>query len=309
MSSEREWLASAGIRPRKRLGQNFLLDPRIPELIATRASWDPSTPLLEIGPGGGALTHALLAHGHPVLCVEKDPALVAVLRRRFAAEIASGWLVVREGDALELDSSVIDDLMRMAASARVTPAPGVEDARTMPVAPAPGVKPWVAGNLPYTITTPLLLWCYRNASRLGGAVVMVQREYGDRLLAEVGTRDYSSMTVWTRAHAVVKSLIRVGRSSFWPRPGVESIVIELRFPDPPPFAGDRALLEKVLRAAFSQRRKMLQNTIATGLNIDKSDAIALLQEAGCDPMARAETLELEQYARLVTVWSDDPRSR
>jgi 16S rRNA (adenine1518-N6/adenine1519-N6)-dimethyltransferase len=179
----------------------------------------------------------------------------------------------------------------------------------MPVTPAPDVKPWVAGNLPYTITTPLLLWCYRNASQLGGAVVMVQREYGDRLLAEVGTRDYSSITVWTRAHAVVKSLLRVGRSSFWPRPGVESMVVELGFPDPPPFAGDRALLEKVLRAAFSQRRKMLQNTLAAGLSIDKSDAIELLQRAGCDPMARAETLELEQYARLVAVWSSFPRPR
>jgi 16S rRNA (adenine1518-N6/adenine1519-N6)-dimethyltransferase len=138
---------------------------------------------------------------------------------------------------------------------------------------------------------------------------MVQREYGDRLLAEVGTRDYSSITVWTRAHAVVKSLLRVGRSSFWPRPGVESMVVELRFPDPPPFAGDRALLERVLRAAFSQRRKMLQNTLAAGLSIDKADAIELLQRAGCDPMARAETLDLEQYARLVAVWSSFPRPR
>jgi len=319
MSSERDWLASAGIRPRKRLGQNFLLDPRIPELIASRASWAPGTPLLEIGPGGGALTHALLAAGHPVLCVEKDSALVAVLRRRFAAEIASGRPLVREGDALELDSSVIDELMSMTTATRVTPAPEVVDARSVPstpapeshtpVTPAPGMKPRVAGNLPYTITTPLLLWCYANARHLGGAVVMVQREYGDRLLAEVGTRDYSSITVWTRAHAVVRSLLRVGRSSFWPRPGVESVVVELRFPDPPPFAGDRATLEKILRAAFSQRRKMLQNTLATGLDIDKSDAIALLQKAGCEPTARAETLDLEQYSRLVRAWANGPASR
>jgi 16S rRNA (adenine1518-N6/adenine1519-N6)-dimethyltransferase len=190
-----------------------------------------------------------------------------------------------------------------------TPAPGVDEAKTVPVTPVPGVKLWVAGNLPYTITTPLLLWCYDHASYMEGAVFMVQREYGDRLLAEVGTREYSSITVWTRAHAVVRSLLRVGRSSFWPRPGVESVVLELRFPDPAPFRGDRGLLEKILRAAFGQRRKMLQNTLAAGLDIDKSEAVELLHAAGCDPSARAETLDLEHFSRLVDVWSQDPRSR
>ncbi|MEZ4652283.1 MAG: rRNA adenine N-6-methyltransferase family protein [Candidatus Eisenbacteria bacterium] len=166
----------------------------------------------------------------------------------------------------------------------------------------PGARPWVAGNLPYPITTPLLVWCYAHAPRLAGAVVMVQREYGDRLLARVDTRAYSSITVWTRAHAEPRSLLRVGRSSFWPRPGVESVVLELRFPDPPPFSGDRAALERILRAAFGQRRKMLQNTLASGLAIDKTEAVDLLREAECDPAARAETLELNDFARLTAAW-------
>lgn len=282
LPAEREWLA--GIRPRKRLGQNFLLDPRIPQEIVRRASWPPGAPVLEIGPGGGALTAELLAAGHRVSAVEIDPALAELLRRRFAAELQSGSFEVTCGDILETG----------------LPSAGPDGGR------------WLAGNLPYGLTTPILLRSMRARAHLAGAVFMVQREYGERVLAAAGEKAYGSLSVWVAAHALTRSLLRVGRSAFWPRPGVESIVIEFLFPDPPPFDGNRPLLERLLRSAFGQRRKTLENALAHGFDLPKTRVRQLCQDAGVDPTVRAETLPLARFAALTAVWEEpavaDPRN-
>ncbi|MEZ4650784.1 MAG: 16S rRNA (adenine(1518)-N(6)/adenine(1519)-N(6))-dimethyltransferase RsmA [Candidatus Eisenbacteria bacterium] len=269
--SERQRLEAHGIRPRKRFGQNFLVDPRIPELTVARASWQPGDLVLEIGPGSGALTSALLSAGHPVRAIEMDRDLVPVLLERFRAERAAGRFGVREGDALELDWT--EDLPE-------------------------GSRPWIAGNLPYSITTPLLLRAFAHRDRFAGAVFMLQREYGDRLLAAPGNKTYSSITVFTKAHAEVRSVLKVGRSSFWPRPGVESMVVELAFPEVAPFPGDRTALERVVRAAFGQRRKTLVNSLTSGLSREKAWVAGVLEGAGIDPEVRAETLGLPEFARI-----------
>jgi 16S rRNA (adenine1518-N6/adenine1519-N6)-dimethyltransferase len=271
MPTERQWLQSRGIRPRKSLGQNFLLDPRIPREILRRASWPQDAAVCEIGAGGGSLTAALLASGRRVLAVEVDPELAELLRERFAPEIAGGRLRVHPGDFLEL-----------------------------PVDPLESAGPplWLAGNLPYGITTPILLRCFGLHAVLCGAVFMVQREYAERMLARPGEDAYASLSVWTAAHARGRLLLRVGRSAFWPRPGVESAVVELLFPDPPPYRGNLPRLQRVLRAAFGQRRKTMENALAHGLGLPKAAARELLVGAGCDPSARAERLSLEDFGRI-----------
>lgn len=270
--TERDWLRLHDIRPRKRLGQNFLLDGRIPELMIERSALRHASDVLEIGPGAGALTRALLNAGHTVRAIEKDEALVALLTMRFGPEIAAAQLTLRAGDILQSE----------------------------PEGQAQGVagRLWIAGNLPYSITTPILEWMLARRDRFHGAVIMVQREYGDRLVAAPGGKTYGSLSVWVQAQAVPKILLRVGRSTFWPRPGVESVVIELLFPEAPPWPGDPRALERVLRAAFGQRRKMLENSLAHGLALAKDDVLGRLLDLGLDPEARAETLTVAQFGLL-----------
>lgn len=280
---EREWLEARGIRPRKHLGQNFLLDPRVPFEIVQRAAWSPPARVIEIGAGGGALTASLLAAGFAVTAVELDPALVELLRGRFAGEIAAGGLRVVPGDFLD---------------------PAVQ--RTLFGAPPEPTEPplWLAGNLPYGVTTPILLCVFGLRNRARGAVFMVQREYGERVLARAGDEAYGSLSVWSAAHAESRLLLRVGRSAFWPRPGVESVVLELRFPEPSPFTGDRVRLERVLRAAFGQRRKTMENALSHGLARPKEETRRWLLETGIDPSARAETVPLEGFAALAARLGD-----
>lgn len=276
MSSERGWLTAHGVRPRRRLGQNFLVDPRVVQETVRRASWPPGASVVEIGPGGGALTAELLAAGFRVTAVELDPGLVTLLHERFAAQIASQRLRVVGDDILEV------------------PLEPLLDAITEP----PTGRPWIAGNLPYGLTTPILLRILAHAGRLDGAVIMVQREYGDRLLAHAGAEAYSSISVRAAAQARSRQLLLVGRSAFWPRPGVESLVVEMIFPRPAPYGGSIPLLERVLRAGFGQRRKTLLNALAHGLGWTKDEARSVIQRAGCDPAARAETLALDRFAAL-----------
>lgn len=281
---ERGWIESAGLRPNRRLGQCFLLDRNVTRQIVGRAAMGVSSPVLEIGGGGGALTTLLLDAGRSVTAVEIDPALCDLLRERFASCVDSGRLRVVEADVLDLSLSELVDELRQRAGGDPAPA-------------------WIAGNLPYGATTPILLRILEagaavRAPGLEGAVIMVQREYGERMTAAPGGRDYSSLTVWTAAHATVRPLLRVGRSAFWPRPGVESIVVELRFPRPAPYAGDRKKLERVLRGAFGQRRKTLENSLASVLVRPKDLVRERILAAGVDPQVRAETLDLGAFAAL-----------
>lgn len=292
-SSERGRLVLHGVRPNRRLGQNFLLDPRIPRETVGRASWPAAAPVLEVGAGGGALTAELLATGHPVTAVEIDGALIAVLRDRFAPQLAAGRLHLVEGNILEV---ALEPLLRALALPQEAPSMVAPD-RTG----AAAGRPWVAGNLPYGVTTPVLLRVLACADRIDGAVIMVQREYGERLLARPGDDAYSSISVRTAAQARVRQLLLVGRSAFWPRPGIESLVVELTFPRPAPYAGPVPALERILRAAFNQRRKTMQNALAHGCGWTKEEARDLLTRAGCDPGARAETLPLERFAALAAL--------
>ena len=274
--SPKKLLAAHGLHPRKRLGQNFLVDPRFARRVAEAV---PSGAfVVEIGAGTGTLTTALAARARKVTTLEIDRGLAAIVRERFA-DVGNVTLV--EDDALSFD---------LAGALRSEAAPRA-----------------VCGNLPYYITTPLIEKIL-DADAWESAVLMVQREYARRLTAAPGTADYASLTVFVSYHCVVEKLFDVGAAGFYPAPTVSSAVVRLT-PRATPTAGveDERVLLKTIRAAFAQRRKTLANCIAaaarskSGNGRDEQirrsvdDAI---HAAHLNPQIRGERLSLDDFKRL-----------
>lgn len=279
---ERDWLRRGEIRPRRGWGQCFLINARIPQRLVAAWSLTPETGVLEIGAGAGALTMPLLARGLSVVAVERDARLCELLRERAAVEAPAGALHIVGGDILGLAPAA-------ALPTRGTPAEG-----------APRPARWVAvGNLPYAITSPILAWAVRYRRWFDWAAVMVQREVAARLLARPGTGDYGSLTVWVSYHYCVEKEMAVGAANFWPMPKVESVVVRLRPHAAPPVEVPSAgALERVVRAAFSHRRKVIAGSLSRGLGAERGPVEGALRDAGIDPRRRAESCSLEEFAAL-----------
>jgi 16S rRNA (adenine1518-N6/adenine1519-N6)-dimethyltransferase len=254
----RRRLSEHGFRFDKRLGQNFLTAPWVPERMA--ALFDKGQAVLEIGPGFGALTAALAATCGRVAAVEKDKALLPLLRSNLSGY---GNITLAGGDALRFD------LDTFGASA-------------------------VCANLPYSITTPILTRLIESYS-FAPIVVMVQKEVAERLTAVPGTPEYGAITVFTALHARCSVLFGVGPECFMPRPAVTSSVIRLDRIVPDPLA-PRAL--RIVKAAFAQRRKTLLNALSAGLPLPRETVSKGLIASGIDPGARGETLSPEQFLVL-----------
>ena len=264
----REVLAAAGLRPRKRWGQHFLCDPAVAHRIVETAEVGPRAVALEIGPGLGALTEELAGRAGRLYLVEIDPALAARLAARYAG---NPRVRVIEGDVLALP---------------------VETLVTEP-------QVTVIGNLPYNIAIPILFRLREQRVRMPRAVVMLQREVGDRLVARPGTPDYGVTTVLLQAVADVRLAFRVSRRSFLPPPRVESAVIDVRWSVAPRVdLGDEEAFREVVRASFGQRRKMLRNALAALAQRRGVDLELACARAGVASSARAETLDLDAFARL-----------
>jgi 16S rRNA (adenine1518-N6/adenine1519-N6)-dimethyltransferase len=282
--TERDWLRRHGIRPRRGWGQCFLINPRIPERLVTTWNLDAGTGVLEIGAGAGALTLPLLGRGLTVVAVERDMRLCELLRERAAGAGAPGFLRVVEQDILDLDPGPL-----------VT---GVAGPELSVVAEAP--DRWVVvGNLPYAITSPILEWTVRHREHFAWAAFMVQREVAARLLAGPGCRAYGSLTVWLGYHFRVEKEIAVGAANFWPMPKVESAVVRLWPHGAVPVEVPSAeALERVVRAAFSHRRKVIGGSLSMGLAAERGRIEAALRAVGIDPRRRAESCALEEFAAL-----------
>jgi 16S rRNA (adenine1518-N6/adenine1519-N6)-dimethyltransferase len=260
-------LAEHGFRFDKRKGQNFLTEPWVPERMA--ALFDKGQAVLEIGPGFGALTDALAGTCGHVVAVEKDWRLIPLLEKNLSAHTN---ITLIEGDALRLD------LAQTAGSGH-----------------SPRLA--AAANLPYSITTPLLTRLV-EAGCFDPIVVMVQKEVAQRLAAKPATPEYGAITVFTALHADVSVLFDVSPGCFMPRPAVTSSVIRLDKQRDPTSAGDITSALRMVRAAFSSRRKTLLNALSAGLNLPKTVTAERLAAAGIDPAARGETLSPEQYIKL-----------
>ncbi|OUM93478.1 MAG: hypothetical protein BAA04_02025 [Firmicutes bacterium ZCTH02-B6] len=270
-------LRHLGLAPRKGLGQNFLVDRNIVAKILEAAALSAADTVLEIGPGLGVLTWELAQAVRSVMAVELDTGLVGWLGQLFAGQ-PNVHLV--HGDALSVD---LADLLAAHP-------------------PAPGGSAKVLANLPYYITTPLLMRLLEEELPISLAVVMVQKEVARRLLARPGTKDYGALSVAVQLRAQPEIVATVPPGVFFPPPEVESAVVRLALRPLPQDAGDAAFLAAVVRAAFAQRRKTLRNALQSGTGPwDKAAVPAALAEAGIDGGRRGETLSVAEFVRLSAV--------
>ena len=271
MKSAIALLKERGLRPKKRFGQNFLLDQGICARIAEASSTPAGGTTLEIGPGLGALTRPLLERAARVVAIERDPELAAVLREEFAAELATGRLTLLEGDALEENWLSAFD-----------------------AGPRPHI---VAGNLPYLITGRLLEKSIAIASQIDRAVFMVQAEVADRIVSRPGTEDYGGLSVFVQAAFEPKKLLTVKGGAFHPRPEVDSTVIVLT-----PLVKARAVEDEPFRAlvkgAFGARRKTLRNAWKGLFGWSPPELAAHAAAVNIDLDRRGETLSVDEFALL-----------
>jgi 16S rRNA (adenine1518-N6/adenine1519-N6)-dimethyltransferase len=265
-----------GVRPTKALGQNFVHDANTVRRIVAAAGVGEHDVVLEVGPGLGSLTLALLGPVAAVIAVEIDPVLAGRLPRT-VAERAPGLahkLTVREGDALRV---------------RATDLP------TAPTA--------LVANLPYNVAVPVLLTLFAELRSLRTALVMVQAEVADRLAAVPGSRTYGVPSVKAAFHGTLTRAGSVGRGVFWPVPGVDSGLVRLdRYPSSPWACDDdtRRRVFAVVDAAFAQRRKTLRAALATWAG-SPVEAERRLRAAGIDPGVRGEQLAVASYVALADV--------
>lgn len=256
----------------KKYGQNFIGDPALLERIATVCDWQPGDRALEIGPGAGTLTRAIAREAEEVLAVEIDRRLAPLLEETLA-DCANVHLVFT--DALKAD---LDALMRDTLG---------WDGRYKLIA-----------NLPYYITTPLIMHVLEDSEKVSELVIMVQKEVGERLCAAPGSKAYGAVTVMVQYAATVARAFDVGRHAFVPAPEVDSTILHLiPYEKRPIQAQSDAVLRRVVKAAFSQRRKTLRNSLSC-LGCDKALIRQALETAGIEDSRRAETLSVAEFVAL-----------
>lgn len=263
-----------GFHPSRRLGQSFLVNPGPRDAAVTALKDAGCDGFLEIGPGLGALTCALCRTGDPVAAVEVDGRLVHYLSERL--QPACPDLILVHADALEVDYA---ELARRHL---------------------PGRSCGVAGNIPYSITSPLIFRLLDYAAVWVRAVLLVQREVAVRLMAAPGGGDYGALSVMVQSRAKVERVMNVSKGSFIPAPAVESVIVSLTpAPGRLPSGLRPELFEQTVRLAFQQRRKTLLNAISRpGLLPDREHASEALAAAHLDETQRPETLSLDDFALL-----------
>ena len=267
----RALLSRHGFRFSKSLGQNFLTAAWVPERIADEAGLDENTGVVEIGPGVGCLTAQLAKRAGKVAAIELDKALLPVLRETLAD---CGNVMVIHGDATRLDL------------------------RALVAEHLPGLRPVVCANLPYNVTTPLLT-ALIEAGCFETVTVMIQREVARRICAGVGSPDYGAFGLFVQWHCVPELQFDVPPSCFVPQPKVTSSVIHLTRREAPPLpVKDEALLFRVIRAAFNQRRKTLVNALSSGLGLGKAELEAVLAGCGLDARVRGEALDIGAFTAI-----------
>lgn len=273
-------LAGEGLRPKKSLGQNFLTDESVLADIIAAADLNSESCVLEIGPGMGALTRGLAKAAGQVLAVEIDTSILPILEKN-VAEFSNVTVINR--DILKVDLKEL-----LSASFGSQP-----------------VK--VIANLPYYITTPIIMKLLEEGQNISSLVIMIQKEVADRLAASPGSKDYGAITPAVQYRAQVEKVREVAPESFHPIPKVWSSVIRLTLHDKPPVdLADEALFFRLIKAAFAQRRKTFLNSAGNtaALGVEKEELRRILKELQMDENLRGESLSLEQLAALANRISD-----
>lgn len=276
----KEMIQKHGFTLKKSLGQNFLTDANILSRIVATAKLDESKGVLEIGPGIGSLTQQLAKAAGKVVAVEIDGRLLPILE-----ETLSGYphAAVVHGDVLKLDLSKLWQ-EHFADCSKVS----------------------VVANLPYYVTTPIIMKLLEEKLPLEYIVVMIQREVAERMSAKPGGKEYGSLSIAVQYYTEPEIATIVPPTVFIPQPNVDSAVIRLKLRETPPVrVEDEALFFEVVHASFAQRRKTLSNNLLAGIfgKAAKSDMEAILAEIAIDPSRRGETLSIEEYANLANaIW-------
>jgi 16S rRNA (adenine1518-N6/adenine1519-N6)-dimethyltransferase len=264
----RDVIAEHGLAARKGLGQHFLLDLNLTGRIARAAGDIAKGTAIEIGPGPGGLTRALLMAGaSDLVAVERDARCIEALADLVTA--AQGRLRVIEADALEVDIAALGEAPRR-----------------------------IVANLPYNVSVPLVIGWIEKAEQIASMTLMFQKEVGDRIVAGPGDKSYGRLAVLANWRCRTRKLFDIPARAFTPPPQVISTVVELIPYDEPPHPCGIDALQAVTAAAFGQRRKMLRRSLG-GLGVDTE---ALATAADIDPTARAETLTVEQFAALALAY-------
>ncbi len=265
-------LSRHGFSFSRTLGQNFLINPSVCPKIAEMGNAQKGWGVLEIGAGVGVLTRELALRADKVVSVEIDGRLIPVLEETLAD---CGNVTVINEDVMKADLAAIT------------------------AEHFPGLKVAVCANLPYYITSPIILNLLESRLPIECITVMVQKEAGVRLCAEPGTREAGAVSAAVRYYAEPKMLFNVSRGSFMPAPNVDSCVIRLDIKkDPPVKVSDEKLYFRVVRGAFSQRRKTLVNSLSSALGIPKAEAAEAIKAAGLPENIRPEQLALEDFAAV-----------
>lgn len=265
-------LSRHGFTFSKALGQNFIINPGVCPRIAEEGGAGEGVGVLEIGAGIGVLTAELAKRASKVVCVELDTRLLPVLDETLG-EFDNVKII--NGDILKVDlHRILED-----------------EFGNMPVV--------VCANLPYYITSPVIMRLLESRLKIDSVTVMVQKEAAVRLCADVGSRDSGAVTVAVNYYAEAQNLFDVSRGSFMPSPNVDSAVIRLDILKNPPIeVSDEKFFFSMVKAAFSQRRKTASNGISAGMGISKPTVIEAIEAADLSPIVRAEALTMEQLGRL-----------
>lgn len=259
----------------KKFGQNFLIDANVLENIISVAGINKNDCVLEIGPGIGTMTQYLCENAREVVAVEIDKKLIPILQEDTLSSYDN--ITIINEDILKVDINAI-----------------VQERND-------GKAIKIVANLPYYITTPIIMGLFESHVPLESITIMVQKEVAERMQVGPGTKDYGALSLAVQYYAKPEVMMTVPASCFMPRPNVDSAVIKLtRHQNPPVQVKDEKLMFKIIRAAFNQRRKTLVNSLnnASGLNINKESVYAALKMMGLSATIRGEALSLAQFAEL-----------
>ena len=271
-------LTKHGFTFSKAMGQNFLVNPSVCPKMASMCGADKEKGVLEIGPGIGVLTNELCKVAKKVVAIELDTRLLPVLEETLAEH---NNVKVVHGDVMKLD------LKKLLA----------EEFGDMEVV--------VCANLPYYITSPIIMKLLEEKLPISALTVMVQKEAADRLCAKVGSRESGAVTVAVNYYSSTEKLFGVSRGSFMPAPNVDSAVIKLSVNKEPRIAvKDEKLFFRIVKSAFAQRRKTISNSVTSGLGLGKEAFASACEKAGVPATARAEALSLEELGALCNALSD-----
>ena len=273
INKTREILEKNGFYMKKKFGQNFLIDQNILSGIVQKAEIDKNVNVIEIGPGIGSLTEHLLENANKVISYEIDNSLIPILTEQFASY--DNFTLINQ-DILK--ANIAEDVKKHFND-------------NLPV--------YVVANLPYYITTPIIMHLLENVPEIKRYAVMVQLEVADRIVANKGGKDYNNLTIAINYRAKTYKALNVSRNVFMPKPNVDSAVVIFDIYDEKPYkVNNEKFFLELIRKAFANRRKTLVNNLNQGYNVSKEDITSILEELNLSPTIRSEALSIEQFTVL-----------